>query len=325
MLDQFTSSPVCGNTVNCTSTPSVMQPSKASQSKPTALLREELMGLPPAQGDKLVAELQSFRGVTTVPIYSEPQNVNPSGPPAVSSANAVVPCAPMKIIAALGECAPEQTYAQANTWNLYGDNPTYTTQPIVSASSQKATGVRGLYLQAVLIKVRSAAALEVVRTFLIAHTPGTISGSAARTFGEAVQARLGVAAIVQRLVDIAVALTLLVAGCSLAVAVGGGLVERKRPFTMLRLAGTPTATLNRVVLLEAVLPLAAATVAAGVAAYGISLLTVKKMGPAGTPIPSLGHVYFETMGAGLVVSLLIIAMTLPLLRRITGTENVRFE
>jgi hypothetical protein len=42
---------------------------------------------------------------------------------------------------------------------------------------------------------------------------------------------------VERLAFIAVALTLLVAGCSLAVAVGGGLVERKRPFSLLRLSG----------------------------------------------------------------------------------------
>jgi hypothetical protein len=325
MPDQFISSPVCGNDVNCTGGPALVQPDLNSQSKLTALQKEELLGLPPAQGDKLVSQLRSFRGVTTVPIYSTPQDLNTNGPAGPNNADAVVPCAGMKVIGALGECAPGDTYAQASTWNLYGDNPTYTTQPIISASSSRASGVGGLYLQAVLVKVHSAAALEVVRTFLITHTMGTVSGSAARTFGEAVQARLGVATIVQRLVDIAVGLTLLVAGCSLAVAVGGGLVERKRPFTMLRLSGTSTATLNRVVLLEAVLPLAAATVVAGVTAYLISLLTVQKMGPAGTPIPALGHVYFETMGAGLILSLLIIAMTLPLLRRITGTENVRFE
>ena len=67
----------------------------------------------------------------------------------------------------------------------------------------------------------------------------------------------------QRLIYIAVALTLIVAGCSLAVPVGGSLVERKRPFTLLRVTGTPTSTLYRVVFLEAVLPLVAATVVAG--------------------------------------------------------------
>ena len=133
------------------------------------------------------------------------------------------------------------------------------------------------------------------------------------------------ATTVQRLVDIAVALTLIVAGCSLAVAVGGGLVERKRPFTMLRLTGTPTATLYRVVLAEAVLPLVAATVVAAGTAYGISVLTVAKMAPACPPVPGLGHVYYLTTGAGLLISLLVIGATLPLLGRITGLENVRFE
>jgi hypothetical protein len=65
-------------------------------------------------------------------------------------------------------------------------------------------------------------------------------------------------------------------------------------------------------------------VAAGTA-YGISVLTIEKMAPAGTPIPDLGHVYFLTVGVGLAVSLLAILVTLPLLGRITGLENVRFE
>lgn len=106
---------------------------------------------------------------------------------------------------------------------------------------------------------------------------------------------------------------------------GGGLVERKRPFTMLRLSGTPPGTLYRIVLLEAVLPLAAATLVAAGAAYGISVLTVQKLARPGTPLPVLGHVYYLTMGAGLAVSLLVILATLPLLGRITGLENVRFE
>ena len=161
--------------------------------------------------------------------------------------------------------------------SLYGDNPLYTTQPIVSRGSPVVPAhFSRLYLQAVLVKVNSPATLERVRTFLITHTAESVSGMAPRTFGEAVEARVGVAATVQRLVDIAVALTLLVAGCSLAVMVGGGLVERKRPFTMLRLTGTPTSTLNRVVLQEAVLPLVAATFVAAGMAYGISVLTVAK-------------------------------------------------
>jgi hypothetical protein len=122
-----------------------------------------------------------------------------------------------------------------------------------------------------------------------------------------------------------VVLTLIVAGCSLAVAVGGSLVERKRPFTLLRLTGTAKSTLYRVVFLEAVLPLVAATVIAAGIAYVISVLTVGKLAPAGTPVPVPGHAYFLTMGAGLIASLLVILLSLPLLGRITGPENVRFE
>lgn len=94
---------------------------------------------------------------------------------------------------------------------------------------------------------------------------------------------------------------------------------------MLRLAGTPTGALYRVVLIEAVLPLVAAMIVAAGTAYGISVVTIKRMAPAGTPMPLLGHVYYLTTGAGLVVSLLVILTTLPLLSRITRLENVRFE
>ena len=180
-------------------------------------------------------------------------------------------------------------------------------------------------MQALLVKVNGPATLERVRTYLVTHTPQSASGTAPRTFGEAVQARQGVAVIVQRLVDVAVALTLIVAGCSLAVAVGGSLVERKRPFTLLRLTGTATSTLYRVVLLEALLPLVAATVIAAGTAYGVSVLTVSKLAPSGTAVPVPGSTYFLTMAVGLIASLLVILASLPLLSRITAAGNVRFE
>ena len=45
-----------------------------------------------------------------------------------------------------------------------------------------------------------------------------------------------------------------------------------------------------------VIAAAAATLVAAVTAYGISVLTVGKMAPKGTPVPVLGHVYYLTMG-----------------------------
>jgi hypothetical protein len=123
----------------------------------------------------------------------------------------------------------------------------------------------------------------------------------------------------------AVALTLIVAGCSLAVAVGGGLVDRKRPFTLLRVSGTQAGVLSRVVMLEAAVPLLAATVVAAGIAYGTSMLAFVRLAPAGTAIPQLGSDYYALMGIGLAVAFGVIAVTLPLLHRMTSPGNVRFE
>ena len=129
----------------------------------------------------------------------------------------------------------------------------------------------------------------------------------------------------EKIVYAAVALTLIVAGCSLAVAVAGSLVDRKRPFTLLRVSGTQVGVLSKVALLEAAVPLVAATVVAAGIAYGTSLLAFVRLAPTGTAIPQLGHDYYALIGIGLVIACGIITVTLPLLRRMTSPGNVRFE
>jgi hypothetical protein len=240
--------------------------------------------------------------------------------------NGMISCAGLRELAVLGQCAPGRTEVSVPAGNLFDDNPQFSTQPIANASSPAVSpNVSGLYLQAVLVKADSAATLEKVRTYLDTHSALSQSGTAARTFGEAVQSRAIIADTVERLIYTAVVLTLIVAGCSLAVSVGGSLVERKRPFTLLRVTGTQVATLYRVVLLEAMLPLIGATIIAAGVAYGIAVLTVGAIAPAGTPVPVPGHTYFLTMGAGLLAAVLVIISSLPLLRRITGAASVRFE
>lgn len=67
------------------------------------------------------------------------------------------------------------------------------------------------------------------------HAPPSVSAGPGiaptppRTFGETAAIRLGRANLLEKLIYAAVAITLIVAGCSLAVAAGGGLVDRKRP------------------------------------------------------------------------------------------------
>jgi len=353
LLTGFTAAPVCGNNVNCTGGSS--GPSNPLAESSARQTRIALLGMPPRAAAALLSGLTAIRGATPIPIYSQPGSATASGPGPGGSgpggsrpggsghprhiapgkggppgqggpAEGVISCAGLRELRVLGQCGPGRTAVVVQSASLFGDNPLYTTQAIASASSPATSpDTSHLYLQALLVKVNGPGPLEKVRTYLVTHATQSASGTAPRTFGEAVQARASVATTVQRLLYIAVVLTIIVAGCSLAVSVGGSLVERKRPFTLLRVTGTPARTLYRVVFTEAALPLVAATVVAGALGYLVALLTVNKMAPAGTPVPAPGSTYYLAMGTGLIVSLLVILAALPLLRCMTGPDKMRFE
>jgi hypothetical protein len=287
-------------------------------------------GLTPQAGATLISGLAAIPGTRVFPLYSLPRGANPSYQ---GQYIGVVSCSVMRQLAVLGQCAPGLTAVQVSDDALiHSDNPHDSTKPFVSHANPAYTGsLATLPLQAVLVRVNNAATLERTRTYLATHAPPQVSagpGVAAtppRTYGEAVAIRSGRAQVTQKLFDLAVTLTIVAAGCSLAVSIGGGLVDRKRPFTLLRVGGTPLGTLSQVVLLEAVLPLAAAVVAAAGIAYGMSVLTVIRLAPPGTPIPALNGTYWATMGAGLAIALAAICVTLPLLGRMTTPASVRFE
>jgi hypothetical protein len=287
-------------------------------------------GLTPQAGAALVSGLRAIPGTEVFPLYSLSQVANPNYQ---GQYVGVVSCQVMRQLTVLGQCAPGLTAVQVNDGSLIrSDNPHDSTQPFVSHANPAYTGsLAALPLQAVLVRVNNAATLERTRTYLATHAPPQVSagpGVAAtppRTYGEAVAIRSGRAQVAQKLFDLAVTLTIVVAGCSLAVSIGGGLVDRKRPFTLLRVGGTPLGTLTRVVLLEAVLPLAAAVIAAAGIAYGMSVLAVIRLAPPGTPVPALNGTYWATMGAGLAIALAAICVTLPLLGRMTTPASVRFE
>src|SRR5215472_8573569 len=202
------------------------------------------VGLDSHQGAKLLSGLSEIPGATAYPLYSL-QTADGSVGPGLGPGDTAVSCAVMRALAALGQCAPGLQAVQASDSGLFDDNPMYNTKPFVDSTNPAYKGkLSSLPLQTVLVRVNSPATLERVRTYLTIHTAPQQSagqGSAPtppRTFGETLQIRLDRAATLERIVYAAVALTLIVAGCSLAVAVGGGLVDRKRPFTLLRVSGT---------------------------------------------------------------------------------------
>jgi hypothetical protein len=307
------------------------------------------VGLPPAAGQQLIKGLSAIPGASVYPLYQAPAT---SGPGPVHAKGAgpqgsgggtppkeefggsavAVSCASLRGIAGLGQCAPGLTAVRASDGSMFGDNPMYDTAAIVTAHSRAYTGsLATLPLQTVLVRVNNATTLERVRTYLAVHAPPQVGGgygnspTPPRTFGETLQIRLDRATTFEQILYAAIALTLIVAGCSLAVSVGGGLVDRKRPFTLLRVSGTGVSVLSRVVLLEAAVPLVAAAVVAAAIAYGTSLMAFLRLAPAGTAIPQLGRDYYTLMGTGLLVAFAVITVTLPLLRRITAPSTIRFE
>jgi hypothetical protein len=327
----------------------------ATEATPTAgalsnVLLDSGLGFSPHTGAKLLSGLKAIKGADVYPIYASlvtgptsgpgggpgsgpgGQGKGPGGGGASQAGPSVMTCSALRGLAVLGQCAPGLQAVEVTDNSLYGDNPIYDTAPIASASSPAYTGdLAKLSLITVLVRVHSPATLERVRTYLAVNTPPAESGGQGsaptppRTFGETLQIRLDRAATFEKIVYAAVALTLIVAGCSLAVAVGGGLVDRKRPFTLLRVSGTPVGVLSRVVLMEAAVPLVAATVVAAGIAYGTSMWAFVRLAPAGTAIPQLGSDYYALMGIGLAVAFGVITVTLPLLRRMTSPGNVRFE
>jgi hypothetical protein len=307
------------------------------------------VGVPAAAGQQLVSGITAIPGATVYPLYELPplaaaggsgkggsggvpvRNGNVAAPKEYYGSQVAVSCASFNALGSLGQCAPGVTAVQVSDGSMFNDNPNSDTKPILSASAQPYTGnLATLPLQSVLVKVNSAATLERVRTYLAVNAPPRGQGTAAsptppRTFGETLQIRTARAATFEKILYAAIALTLIVAGCSLAVSVGGGLVDRRRPFTLLRVSGTQTGVLTRVVLFEAAVPLVAAAIVAGAVAYGTSLMAYLRLAPVGTAIPQLGHDYYELMGVGLLVAFGIITLTLPLLRRMTAPATVRFE
>ena len=243
---------------------------------------------------------------------------------------AIVSCASLVRFSAFGACPSGVTAVAAvgfenllDTDNVLGVERDL---PVVDRTSITVTEtVAGLNLGAVLVQAPDPTTLERVRTLLTSYMAGVGASGAPQTFGEVAHTR---AALTDDIVHVALAmvvLTLLVAGCSLAVAVGGGLVERKRPITLLRLSGTPAPALYRMVLLESALPLVLAAVLAAGAGLAVAVPVVGQVAAKGASIALPGSGYLLTTGGGLIAALLVIAAALPVLGRITRPDGVRFE
>ena len=185
-----------------------------------------------------------------------------------------------------------------------------------------ASGLAAHPMKALLVTTDgSDLSVERVRTTLEAALPAYSPPVAASHLGDSSRATID---LLQRMVDVGIVLSLVIAGCSLAVSVAGGLIERKRPFTLLRLTGMPLAHLRRVVVLEAAVPLVLVALVSAAAGFAAADLILRAT-PNGFGVSPPPGGYWVIMGGGLAAALAVVCATLPLLSRLTELQTARTE
>jgi hypothetical protein len=121
---------------------------------------------------------------------------------------------------------------------------------------------------------------------------------------------------------LAMIFVLLVAAASLTVGVAAGLIERRRPFALLRATGVYLSELRRTVMLETALPLVVSATTGVVLGLATSAAVRSASGERWT---GPGLAFFLTALLGLLITLVVSAAALPLVRKVTEHNAVRFE
>ena len=301
LVDQFS---------NITEVSSGNQVAVGSAPPPSAAVLARLRQISGVQG---IVEARADPGLTITSTQLQVQ-----GFPA-----AVVSCAQLAGVPGLGRCPAGAAAAKVPASLIdVGGNLAEFTWP---AADVPAGRLDSLPLGSLDVATNgSQPAIEQARTILEnAYPTGIGSPSPPKTVGEANAGDNAADNAYQQLADVVILTSLTVAGCTLAVSVAGGLADRKRPFSLLRLTGARLGMLRRVIVLESAVPLlAVAAVAIGIGFAASAMYATTEMG---LSLVAPGAAYFVLTAAGIVLALGIIAATFPLLRRMTGPETARSE
>ncbi len=279
---------------------------------------------PPA----VLAELRAIHGVSGVAvIYANPTRV--SVPIAALGrrqtfgldSTGLVTCTQLARIPALGRCGNGAAVAIIPSFvNARQFNASVFTWPSPPAVPAR---LRHLPVKAIAVSTDgSAAAIGRAQTSLEQAYPYEVPPATISGLDSADPASKDLAGY-EQLADVVIIASLIVAGCTLAASAVGGLADRKRPFSLLRLAGAPLGMLRRVVIVESAVPLLfVAVVAVGLGFAGAALFLHTQLH---FSLRSPDASFYALLIAGLAGSLGVIAATFPLLGRITGAETARNE
>jgi hypothetical protein len=287
---------------------------------------------PAAPAAALAARLSAIRGVQGVAVLRvDPRlaipgtfhdlNVDQSGKGIPIPAD-VVSCAQLATIPVLGRC-PAGATAAAIPAGILGPNGFFGSGFTWPAASVPAARLGTLSVDAIGAETDgTTAAIEQARTVLETE-PAYPVLSAPSTPEDSAVADDAANNGYQQLANVVILVSLPIAGCTLAAGIAAGLADRKRPFSLLRLAGARLSTLRGVVALEGAVPLlSVAAVAIGTGFAGAAMFAQEAQQH---PMVAPGAAYYLLTAGGILVSLAIIAATFPLLKRITGPEIARNE
>lgn len=268
--------------------------------------------LPADRADALVAHLHAIPGVTAV--VDLRTSASPLPTRRTNPVRVLTRCANLRS-AALADCPDPAGTVSVDARGLAAGE-------VDDVRPETTARIDALPMLGLLVTTNTTArATESVRTTIEAATTDD-APALPWTVNELKGQNNHQIALITRISNSVLLVTLLIAGLSLAVSVTGGLVERKRPFALLRLAGARSRELSRVLIVETAAPLigiTATSVALGLA-VAADILRVNHMRwqtPAGS--------YWWTLAGGLTTALAVaLAATIPL-RRITSLETARFE
>jgi hypothetical protein len=261
-----------------------------------------------------VVEVRAYPGLTV-------QLPNPGGGTGAAPAG-LVACAQLATMPVFGRCPAGAAVARFPQ-SVFDETPWNTSLAGITwpAATIPSVMQNGLRVDSVYVATNgSVAAVERARTLL--EAAATLAGPPTSDAEQGGTGRTLSVAFTQ-FADLIILVSLVIASCTLLTGVVGGLIDRRRPFSRLRLTGARLATLRRVVLLEGAVPLlAVAAVAVGVgfaasAMYASAVIKHSLIGP--------GAEYYAVIAAGIILSLAIIGAAFPLLARITGPEVARNE
>lgn len=120
-----------------------------------------------------------------------------------------------------------------------------------------------------------------------------------------------------------IVVTMLVAIVSLAVSTVGGLLERRRSLTTLRLGGMEPGQLKRLVVVESLIPLVVTSLVAAGVGVGIGYVFMELVSV--SLDAKLSPMYLAVVAGSLVAATMTIYLTLPMIQDITSTEANRTE